>query len=302
MRFAQRGGPIYSGGTGGTLRITVQTDANGVPSGTVLATANYTPGNPSGAWGHFDLVTFNSPANLVKGTRYNIVFENVDSNSATNYISVNELYTYSAITPRQPALADADYAVLYAAPTAWSVQSKYTADMDLTYADGTHDGMAYVANIIELYGSVSGTASVREHFTVSGGNRTVTKASVRVRRSSGSSPLTIRLETGTGTLIDSATVPASSVPATAPGGDNGGSVWVTVTFPSAHTLVNGTAYNLRLTTTSDTTYTSAPIREGTDVGLLSPAFRDGSGQSSSNGTSWADLYAYSPVDIQFYFR
>ncbi len=301
IRFQQRGGPIYSGGTGGTLRITVQTDSNGVPSGTILATASYTPGN-SGVWTHYDLVTFSSPATLTKGIRYNIVFENVDANSAANYFSVNELYTYSAVTPRQPAFADADYAVLYAAPSTWSVQSKYTADMDLTYADGTHDGMAYIANIIELYGTVSGSASVREHFTVSGENRTVTKASVRVRRTSGSSPLTIRLETGAGTLIEAVDVPASSIAASAPGGDNGGSVWVTVTFSSPHTLANGTAYNLRLATASGTTYTSAPIREGTDVGLLSPAFRDGSGQSSSNGTSWADLYAYSPVDIQFYFR
>jgi hypothetical protein len=301
IRFQQRGGPVYSGGTGGTLRITVQTDSNGVPSGTVLATASYTPGN-SGVWTHYDVVTFSSPATLTKGTRYNIVFENVDANSAANYFSVNELYTYSTVTPRQPAFADADYAVLYAAPSTWSVQSKYTADMDLTYADGTHDGMAYIANIIELYGTVSGSASVREHFTVSGGNRAVTKASVRVRRTSGSSPLTIRLETGTGTLIEAVDVPASSIAASAPGGDNGGSVWVTVTFSNPHTLANGAAYNLRLTTATGTTYTSAPIREGTDVGLLSTAFRDGSGQSSSNGTSWADLYAYSPVDIQFYFR
>ena len=86
------------------------------------------------------------------------------------------------------------------------------------------------------------------------------------------------------------------------GGDNGGSVWVTVTFATPHNLASGTAYNLRLTTASGTTYTAAPIREGTDQGLQSYAFRDGSGQGSSNGTSWADLYAYSPVDLQFYFR
>ena len=175
IRFQQRGGPVYSGGTGGQLRITVQTDGSNGPTGTVLATASYTPGNPSGAWTRYDAVTFSSPATLVKGTRYDIVFENVDANAANNYFSVNELFVYGAtMTPRQPAFADADYAVLAAnAGGSWSVQSKYTADMDLTYADGTHDGMAYIANIVELYGTVSGTSSVREHFTVSGGNRTV---------------------------------------------------------------------------------------------------------------------------------
>ncbi len=303
VRFQQRGGPIYSGGNGGTYRITVQTDASGVPSGTVLAAATYSPGNPSGAWTTYDAVTFPSPATLTKGSRYYIVFENIDANPVGNYFSVNELFVYgSTLTPRQPAFADADYAVLTAAPSSWSVEGRYTADMDLAYSNGVHDGMAYIANIVELYGTISGSASVREHFTVSGGDRTISKAFVRVRRTSGSSPLTIRLETGSGTLIDSANVAASSVPASAAGGDNGGSVWVGVTFGSAHTLVNGTSYNLRLTTPSGTEYTAAPIREGTDVGLMSTAFRDGSGQSSGNGTTWADLYQYSPVDIQFYFR
>ena len=304
IRFQQRGGPIYSGGTGGKFQISVQADAAGVPSGTVLASASYSPGNPSGDWTTYDVVSFSSPATLTRGTRYDIVFQNVDANPTSNYFSVNELFVYGAtMTPRQPAFADADYAVLAAnAAGSWSVQGKYTADMDLTYANGTHDGMAYIENIIALYGTVSGTASVREHFTVSGGNRTVSSASVRVRRSGGSAPLTLRLETGTGTLIEAVDVPASSVPVSAAGGDNGGSVWVTVTFATPHNLASGTAYNLRLATASGTTYTAAPIREGTDQGLQSYAFRDGSGQGSSNGTSWADLYAYSPVDLQFYFR
>ena len=118
---------------------------------------------------------------------------------STNYFSVNELFVYgSTLTPRQPAFADATTRSCTPTPSSWSVQGRYTADMDLTYANGAHDGMAYIANIVELYGTISGSASVREHFTVSGGNRTVTKAYVRVRRTSGSSPLTIRLETGSG--------------------------------------------------------------------------------------------------------
>jgi hypothetical protein len=304
VRFQQRGGPIYSGGTGGTMRISVRPDDGaGAPSSTVLASATYVPGNPSGGWTHFDAVSFGSPATLSRGTRYYIVFEDVDPNPIANYVSVNELFVYGAtLTPRQPAFPDSDYAVLYATPSSWSVQGKYTADMDLSYADGTHDGMAYIQNMTTYYGIISGASSVREHFTVGGGNRTVTKASVRVRRSSGSSPLTIRLETGAGALIEAVDVPASAIPVSAAGGDNGGSVWATVTFATAHTLVDGTSYNLRLMTPAGTAYTAAPIREGSDVGLRSVAFRDGSGQGSSNGTSWADLYAYSPVDLQFFFR
>lgn len=304
VRFQQRGGSGYSGGTGGTLRITVRPDDGaGHPATTVLASVTYVPGNPLGGWTTYDAVTFPSPATLSAGTVYYIVFEDVDPSPTVNYISVNELYVYGpTLTPRQPAVADADYAVLMASPTTWSVQANYTADMDLTYANGLHDGLAYVQNMVDLYGTVSGLSSVREHFTVSGGNRTVGSASVRVRRTSGSSPLTIRLETGSGALIEAGDIAASAVPASLPGGDNGGSVWVTVTFATPHTLVDGSTYNLRLSAPPDTAYTAAPIREGTDVGFGSHAFRDGSGQGSPNGTSWADLYPYSPVDLQFYLR
>ena len=85
------------------------------------------------------------------------------------------------------------------------------------------------------------------------------------------------------------------------GGDTGGSVWATVTFPTV-TLTDRTTYDLVLTTASTSTYTAAPLREGTDVGLFSYAFRDGTGQGSSNGSDWSNLFDKSPVDLQFYFR
>jgi hypothetical protein len=37
--------------------------------------------------------------------------------------------------------------------------------------------------------------------------------------------------------------------------------------------------------------------------MASYAFRDGSGQmTTTGGTTWVDLYRWSPVDMQFYFR
>jgi hypothetical protein len=154
---------------------------------------------------------------------------------------------------------------------------------------------------------------VREHFTVSGGDRTVSSASVRIKRTAGSSPLTLRLETSTGVLVDSVTIPASSVPLTSLGGTMLGSVWVTGTFASPHRLTNGATYNLRLITSSDTTYATVPLREGTDcgnaggsgnpTGIRSDRFTDGDGQRTTNGGStWSNLYLYSPVDLQFYLK
>lgn len=307
-RFQQRGGPIYSGGDGGAMSIAVYADSGGEPTGSPLATQSYTPGNPGGGWTKYDKVTWSSPASLTSGDLYHIVYTNTDGDQDANYISVNEVFVFgSTLVPRQPLFPDADYAVLYDSGSGWDLQERYTADMDLTYADGTHDGQAYVQNMIDKYAVINGTKMARERFTVSGGDRNVTEAWVRVRRSSGSSVLTVTLETGTGTLIEAQTIPATDVPISAPGGDNGGSVWVGVTFDDTHTLTNGSTYNLRLSSASDTTYTAAPIRKGTNVGLLSLAFLDGFGQFTTNGTSWSDLYAfdgppetYNP-DLQFYF-
>ena len=161
---------------------------------------------------------------------------------------------------------------------------KYTADMDLTYANGVHDGMSYIEAMVTSYVTASGSSNMfREHFTVSGSSRTVTTAAIRLRRSSGSSPLTIRLETAGGSLIEAVNVPASSIPASAPGGDNGGSVWAVVHFSTAHVLAKGSSYNLRASTASGSAYTTIPLREGTDFGMQSYTFTDGDGQVTKNG-------------------
>lgn len=296
IRFQQRGGAGYSGGTGGTIRVSLQAELNGIPSGTIIGTpGTYGPKVPAG--GIFDLVPMGGT--VVKGTLYDVVFENTDPNQTANYISVNELFVFgSPLVPRQPRFPDTDYAVLYADPT-WHLEGQFTADMDITYADGTHDGMGYVQNMIDKYGTISGTQTVRERFTPTS-SRTITGASVRIRRTSGADPLTIALRAGT-TTVASGTVAAATIPATAPGGDNGGSVWVTVTYPAA-VLNAGTTYDLVLSTSSTSVYTAAPIREGTDSGFAgSLGFPDGSGQQCA-GSSCADLYPFSPVDIQFALR
>ncbi len=305
IRFAQRGGSGYSSGTGGTLRISIQSDdGSGRPSGTVLAAVGYVPGNAGGSWSHYDRVTFPSPATLTRGRVYHVVFENVDASPTSNYVSVNDLFVYgSVLVPRQPYYSDAEYAVLEGDSGSWALRGGYTGVMDLAYADGSHDGMGYIEAMIAKYGAISGASDmVREAFTVSGGDRTVTAVSVRVRRSYGTSPLTMTLETSGGALIESVAVPASSVPISAPGGDNGGAVWVTAAFDSPHVLSDGASYSLRLSTAASTEYTTFPLREGTDIGFESRTFTDGSGQFTTNGSSWTDLYQWSPVDLQFYFR
>ena len=103
--------------------------------------------------------------------------------------------------------------------------------------------------------------------------------------------------------ISAASVTADRVPTSAPGCTRGGAVWVSATFASPVTLAKGSTYNLRLETASGTRYTADPIREGTDTGLRSYRFTDGHGQRTvDGGRTWVNLYRWSPVDLQFYFR
>ena len=112
--------------------------------------------------------------------------------------------------------------MLYATPSTWNVQAGETPIFDLAYSNGTHDGMGYIGALIGNYGVVSGSTSlVREHFTVSGGSRTISSAAVKVRRTSGSSPLVVRLEKGDGTLLDSVLHPGLGHPGLGRGQHNG---------------------------------------------------------------------------------
>lgn len=292
--------------------MSIQTDNNGLPSGTVLSSMTFVPGNPSGNWENWNLLTFPAPASLTAGELYHVVFDNVDAAPTANWIALNDLFYWgSPLTPHQPTFSN-DFAVLYATPTAWAVQANDSPIFDLAYANGTHDGMGYIGPMGQYFGSISGFSSmVREHFTVSGGARTVTSASVKVKRISGTSPLTIRLETGNGTLIESVDVPASSIAlGSLPTSDNaaalGGNTWAMATFVSRHILAAGATYNLVLATAADTQYVAVPIQEGTTKGMLSFCFTDGDGQRTTDGgSSWAYLYPYldnGRQDLQFYFR
>ena len=245
---------------------------------------------------------------------YHVVFTNTDPSPSTNYISVNEGYQFTATTPRQPGFSD-DFAVMYDRGAGWVVLPNDTPVMDLGYANGFHDGNAYFGVVADYYSIISGsTQMVREQFRYSGTDRTVTSATVRVKRISGSSPLTVRLESSSGSVLGTGTTAASQIPiSTIPTPINSnhwdeaslaGGRWVTVTFPTPVVLAAGATYNLRMSTSSDTEYVAVPIREQDEVSPIwgSRAFRDGSAQETTDGSTWHQVYEYAPLDEQFYLR
>jgi hypothetical protein len=144
---------------------------------------------------------------------------------------------------------------------------------------------------------------VRQTVRVTGGDRSVAAVSVRLKRTFGDEPITADLVRADGTSLASEEVRAQDVPVAAAGCTEGGADWVTFRYPQPILLDDGSLYELRLRTGTRTQYTADPIREGTDQGMVSYRFTDGGAQASvDGGRSWADLYAHSPVDLQFYFE
>jgi len=301
-------GPTHSGygaGTGGTWRVTVQTDdgtSRHGPSGSVLATTTFHPVDD------FPVIGWSDPAHLTAGHLYHVVFENIDPDPEANYASLDGVFTYQSTDPRQPRFSNLDWGQpLRSGSGAWSDRGSTVPIMQLNYANGVAAGLGYMEAWVRSYKSISGSAEAREAFTVSGPDRAVDQISVRLMRISGSSPLTLSLETSGGSVIDSATIAASKIAIGTPGDHGGGghATWETASFGATRTLASGASYHLVVSTASDTVYSIFVIRQGSSYGFSgSTFFADGHAQYTTGG-SWGPFTqdgdgALDQSDLQFY--
>ncbi|MFN8185178.1 MAG: hypothetical protein U0R23_12230 [Candidatus Nanopelagicales bacterium] len=296
----------YAAGTGGTIRMTVQTDNGGVPSGDVLASREFQWSDANGS--NFPLFRFGSPARLTAGQRYHLVFNNIDSSPASNYMSLNNMYTFTEPTPRQSNHSDSAFftTLMKEGSAGWKVWNGYTPNVDLTYGNGAHQGQG-VMDIDTAHGSViSGRNEVvRERITVSDTDRVVSGAAVRIARTSGSGDLVVSLENANGDVIDSFSADTSSVPVIDSSQDGKAGVWVSGNFSASHTLSKGSTYNLRLSTNSGTTLWTRGIQQGKMYDFdPSTYFADGELQVSDDaGSNWDVVPGlWKDGDLQFYFN
>jgi len=301
----------YWGGTSGSLLVSIQTDdgsSSHNPSGQKLTSSLLT--NPDAVaipTRYFPTFTFSAPAAVTAGEIYHVVFENTDPNPAVNFVSVDALYQAAAPKPGQPTMSDTDCAVLlfsnYSVQgTVWKPRQGYTPVFQMDYEDGFTQGFGYMEVWVGAPQTISGTASVRETFTVSGASRTVSGMAVRVARLSGSAALTMRLESGDGTLIEQGDIAATSVPLNS----SATYVWADYKFSSPHTLAIGQSYHLVLQSPASTVYQAYPIRKGSAYGYRSSTFfSDGFAQFLQAGTwvGWTQWGVTNRTDgdLQFYF-
>ena len=296
----------YSGGSGGHVEITVDTDDGTSahnPSSTVLASyllTDYQSATPST---FFPIFTFTTPPSLVEGNLYHIVFSNPDSNPNTNFLSVDTLYVATPPSPWQPAVSDTDSAELLSRDgQTWSPRAGFLPILQLDFTDGWQEGMGYMESWIGAPQDISGSSNgVREQFTVSGTSRTVASVAVRVARISGSDPLRVLLKNGDGSVIEQGTIPASTFPTASL------YTWASLQFASAHTLALGSQYSLELATESSSTYQTFPNRKGVAQNFASTTYyTDGYAQFKQND-SWVGWTQWGVTDrkdgdLQFYFE
>lgn len=303
----------YWGGTSGSILVSIQTDdgsSSHNPSGQKLTSSLLAdPDAVPTPTRYFPTFTFSAPASVTAGELYHIVFENPDPNPTANFVSVDALYQAAAPTPSQPTVSDTDCAVLLfsnyssAEGTIWKLRQGYTPIVQMNFEDGFTQGFGYMEVWVGAPETISGTASVRETFTVSSGaSDSVSSVAVRVARMSGSGALTLRLETGDGSLIEQGVVPASSMPI----GASATYVWVSYKFSAPHTLAAGQSYHLVLQSPASTVYQAYPIRKGSDYGYKSTTFfPDGYAQFLQGGTwvGWTQWGVANRTDgdLQFYF-
>jgi hypothetical protein len=293
----------YNAGNGGELLIQIQTDDGSSahnPSGTTLA--SYQINEPNN---DFPILSFSSQPTLEEGHLYHIVFTNVASSPSENYVSLDDLYMSPALNPMQPTMSNEECAVLtHSEYESWNVFSNDTPVYQLDYTDGTTTGIGYMEVWVNAPQVIGGTHAVREAFTVSGSERVVSKFSIRVARTTGSAPLTVRLENANGNLIEQGTIPSADVPESS--SSNPQYYWVTYTFSALRTLFEGDAYHVDLEASSGTSYQTFPIRKGSKESFsTSTFFPDGYAQFK-NGASWVGWTEWGQTnrtdgDLQFYF-
>jgi len=292
LAFAGAG---YFDGDGGHVLLELQEDdgsADHLPSGVTLASALIT--DPLLQWNR--LFSFSSPATLVDGELYHLVFSNAAPDPAGNWVSTDCLYVSANVAGVQPAVSDTDLATLwkYDASYPWTLLYYDTPIFDLRFTDGYSQGQCYVdAWVSTAPGNISGVERIRELFTISGADREVGDVWVRLKKISGGGDLTIRLEDGTGALIEEGVVAEADV-----GTDY---EWISVTFATSHTLATGTTYHLELSAPASALYKTYPLQDGTFYGFdCSNLFHDGHYQYTDGGP-WGMVDNRTDFDLQFYF-
>jgi hypothetical protein len=274
----------YSSGNMGTMRVELESDSGGrrhVPSGKRLASATFRPAER----GFFPEVRFDNAAHVVAGHLYHVVFTNIDRDPASNYVSINALYSNSRLG-HGPTVPD-DLAVLEGdhgggGATFWSPRRSgpheyYLPILDVVGGSGQHLGIGYM----EVWDAkpIGGDAQVRQLLRTRNSTR-VDGVWLRVQRENGAGDgLTLSIGRASGGSIASATVDPGKVPTSAPG-------WIHVRFSTPVSLPSATDLALTLSASGGSSYEAFPVRKGTSYGFARTTIFDAGYAQFNAGGGW----------------
>lgn len=293
--------PPYGAGNGGTFTVTLETDDDGAPSGTALATQTGVHVDCE-VEGYFPERTFTNPPLLTEGVKYHLVVRNTSSQPTVNWSSWNMSWNQEPgcpTDPRNPRWSDTEFGMLrkYVGGSFqkdWletpGDSNEYTPIMDLRYGNGRHQGNGYME--VEVDGCfIDGSNQIRTRWTQAE-DATVSGAYFRLAKNgTGTGNITYTLKKGA-TTLGTVTVAVSSIPlsddtnADATTGD-----WLGGSFSGGNvTLAKGTEYTLVASGSSGSTVWSRGIQDGfrTGYNFDDETVFNGVGEMSSNGgTTWA---------------
>ena len=287
----------YSGGTGGTYRVSLYSDdgtsdhfpllGGGVASTTVTINITDPDGDDSQYWLP---ANFSSPPTLTAGTIYHLVLENIDADPATNYVSINHLNAdtlnlggssgLSGDEYLSPTISTTEFNMLRTDPgyttmsagMVWETRDGYkpvcVVEIDRN-ADGTSDysfGCGFINIITEDVGEsrghqerITATTFFRQSMTPQT-SMIVQTVSILVTHHTGTDDLIIDLQDSSRTSINSVSVASSEVYTTTDT-DGKNATWITKAFPGAVALSASTLYYLELRTSGSSEYGVNSLRD-----------------------------------------
>lgn len=315
--------PGYGAGTGGAWRMSLHHDdgtPDHYPDPAPIFTRNMSAYDKT--VNGRSVTMFGPP--LVAGRLYHLVIENVDTEPTRNYFSINTWARLSPSPESHPRFPSINWGHGYFHASKWYDRPGCSPIAEIRYANGQSQGACYgeasymvppglgrPANE-SLVGRISGTAMVRERFTVTGGDRIVTGVGVRVLKDASRKEdcLLTSIHDDSGEDIACAAFisldiehgPAPTPSLTPSSNDLGArAIWITATFVKPITLLNGATYSLRLASPTGT-YWAWGQRRLTFYGY-SPAtcFTDGWAEYTVDGHEWAPLGRVAREnDLQFF--
>ncbi len=285
VRWENRTGTGYSVGTGGTIRLSIQTDKGGYASGQKLGTtAAY---DNAASLGKFPELPFTTQPQLTYGTTYHIVFEQLSQ--YTGKVSVNDLHDWTpppdglVIFPLQKdTLASIRYE-----NNAWRVMPGYIPIYELTYTDGVAKGQPWMDGGRSSFANIGGGNIARQPFSMYNSSATVTGVYFAFFRTGTVGPVTISLTNAAGAPLSQATIDGNQASISTEG-DNTPVHWL-YTPIGPTTFAQGNTYYAKFQAAAGSTLNAMPSTDGYFYGFANKAgvyLNRGAQYSTSGGASW----------------